>query len=221
MKILFKYVLTFLCIIAMTNNIIAQFVNQTLTFLPSNPTTTDNIKVVSENQFGNTSCNMTSSTITSTNYKIDVTAYHNIGLNNAICYTKDTITIGSFAPGAYKLVYTIRHTSTNNQYGKDSLNFTITGPNGVKETEALQHLKLYPNPVKDVLIIESAQPSLTEDLDYTLVTILGQELADKKSKASILKDNTLAINIKDLPAGIYFIRFNYKGQFLTKKIIKE
>lgn len=217
MKKTLKHILSLIFLIALFYNASAQFVSQTLTLLPTSPTNTNIIKVVSSNQFNSAGCSLTSSSVNSFNFQIYVVAYHYVGIQSSLCYTKDTVTLGNFSLGNYKLLYTIKHTVDSSYLGKDSLYFTITGPNGVKETEALQHLKLYPNPVKDVLTIETESQGIAEGLDYKLFNVVGQEVIIAKIK----EHNKQAINLKELPAGIYFIRFNYKGQSLTKKIIKE
>ncbi|MBI2721850.1 MAG: T9SS type A sorting domain-containing protein [Bacteroidetes bacterium] len=107
---------------------------------------------------------------------------------------------------------------TNNKGVIFKYNFTTVGSNELKpDNYRDKNFKIYPNPVTDVLRIESENQNITEGLEYKLFTIVGQVVVSAKVK----EHNMPTINLKELPTGIYFIRFNYKGQLVTKKIIKE
>jgi hypothetical protein len=69
-----------------------------------------------------------------------------------------------------------------------------------------ENIKIYPNPVKDELRIESG------DLKIESVEIL--DLSGKKI-------STNSIDVSPLPQGIYFVKLETEKGIVTKKIIKE
>ncbi len=83
---------------------------------------------------------------------------------------------------------------------------------GVKEqTKNKISLKLYPNPTKDKLFIESE----IESTQYINITnTLGQVMA-----SILVKEKE--IDVSSLPKGIYFISFKLESQIKTYKFIKE
>lgn len=77
-------------------------------------------------------------------------------------------------------------------------------------------LNLYPNPVTDKLYIQGSG-STAKIEEVRLFNILGDVIP-----TSILEnDNTFSVDMKDYPAGIYFIRLMIEGQEFTRKIVKE
>jgi uncharacterized repeat protein (TIGR02543 family) len=81
---------------------------------------------------------------------------------------------------------------------------------GISETESAS-IKIYPNPVKDELLIESA------DLTITKVEIL--DLSGK----TVYRFNNVKnkINVSLLPKGVYFVKLETGKGIVTKKIIKK
>ena len=78
------------------------------------------------------------------------------------------------------------------------------------DNQTANQVKVYPNPVKDILTINS------EDLkSYSVYNILGQEV--KKDNL----DSSNQINLSDLKNGIYILKLqNKENNHFTKKIIK-
>lgn len=73
------------------------------------------------------------------------------------------------------------------------LGFRYKGTIGVIEQE-FEPLKLYPNPVEDVLYIEGAE----EGSEWTFWSITGTQV-----KTGVLKEGQLSISTADLPRGVY------------------
>ncbi len=75
-------------------------------------------------------------------------------------------------------------------------------------------LKIYPNPAKDVLNIAIEELLAIETTTIKITDILGREVLDLWGSQQI--------NIKDLKAGIYFLKlYNKEKLIATEKIIKE
>ena len=96
----------------------------------------------------------------------------------------------------------------NNQYTECSGTYA-NGPTNVKETDC--QYKIYPNPVKDIIHIESS--ALYNSL--YIYNSLGNLIIEKQA-------NTSDIDISNFPNGIYFVQIiNQNGAIELIKIIKE
>jgi len=80
------------------------------------------------------------------------------------------------------------------------------------ESFSVKNLKLYPNPLKDIL-------NLSFDKEITSVSIynlFGQEVLSKS-----VKNNETSINVNGLSAGTYLLKIVSNNEVKTAKIIKE
>jgi hypothetical protein len=78
-------------------------------------------------------------------------------------------------------------------------------------------LKVYPNPVRDMLVINSTLPEKT-DLIIEIRDITGKKVREEKlEELSGVSENTL--NLSNLREGIYFLKF-YSADKKYYKIIK-
>jgi hypothetical protein len=77
---------------------------------------------------------------------------------------------------------------------------------------AAEMLKIYPNPVKDILRIESSEPIAT----INLIDIHGRVIKTMQSN-----NETFDFAVSQLPPGIYFIVIETGQKTTTRKIIKE
>lgn len=87
-------------------------------------------------------------------------------------------------------------------------------PTGINEIETLNNLKLYPNPVKDVLNIDF---TITENnpVNIQIISYTGQVISNI-SVNPYAGSNSISISTSDLTSGVYFVRINNK----TIKFIK-
>lgn len=72
-------------------------------------------------------------------------------------------------------------------------------------------LKMYPNPAKNNLFIETA---LNSDINVSVVDMLGKEVLNTK-----VVNNT--VNVSNLTSGIYIVKITEEGKTSTKKLIIE
>ena len=81
----------------------------------------------------------------------------------------------------------------------------------MNDSNSLTKLTIYPNPVKDELIIETEQGGQIE-----ITNLLGEVV----SKAFISRQKS-TINTADFSAGVYFLKLNTGREIIVKKIIKD
>ncbi len=79
------------------------------------------------------------------------------------------------------------------------------------ETETLNSISVYPNPVKEQLFINA--PTSVQLLDYKLSNAIGQSILTSKFK------NSNKIDVSQLNTGVYFISINTDKGTITKKIM--
>ena len=80
---------------------------------------------------------------------------------------------------------------------------------GITEIESAD-IKIYPNPVKDELRIESGE-----------LIIEKMEIFDITGKAIVNLKSANVINVSALPSGVYFVKIETNNSIVTKKFVKE
>jgi hypothetical protein len=76
---------------------------------------------------------------------------------------------------------------------------------------------IYPNPVKTQLTLSSSFIHSNEAVTISVMNALGEIMQQEKGKWN----NETHINIKSLPAGIYFIQLKTKSGTAVKRFVKE
>jgi len=82
---------------------------------------------------------------------------------------------------------------------------------GSSSFSQIDGLKMYPNPTKSNLFIETA---LKGDANVSIVNMLGKEVVNTK-----VVNNT--VNVSNLTSGIYIVKITEEGKTSTKKLIIE
>lgn len=109
---------------------------------------------------------------------------------------------GKFNPsiagvGSHHIVYV--YTDNNGCTNSDSVMITVDGCVGIQENGGLRVVKLYPNPVKDNLILELSE--LTTNTKLTLYDINGKEVLSEKIVSTITK-----IDMSVVTKGMYILK---------------
>lgn len=107
-------------------------------------------------------------------------------------------------------------TATSGVYGygqAEDYNIMVVaaGSLGVSESEAKSKVGVYPNPMKDILNISTADKKITEILFYS---------ADGRLVKSV-KENISAVNTDGLKSGVYVVKVKTSDSEQTFKVIKE
>ncbi|MEI8135852.1 MAG: T9SS type A sorting domain-containing protein [Bacteroidota bacterium] len=99
-------------------------------------------------------------------------------------------------------------------FSKKQLGVLVCAPLYLKERESLGLIKMFPNPVKDILVFEGI---IEKDIKVEVLTMLGQI-----SKAKILtSENKMRVDLSDLSSGVYLIKLSDSNTFILKRIVKE
>lgn len=84
---------------------------------------------------------------------------------------------------------------------------------GTKDFDIQNSFKLYPNPVKDFITIET---DLLDHAKLNIFNVTGQIILSKELKATATR-----LNISDLPSGVYMFQISNDTGTTTKKVIKN
>lgn len=86
---------------------------------------------------------------------------------------------------------------------------------GIKETDPqkIENIQIFPNPANDFLTIKLANPEFSES-KITILNPIGIEVKNMNIQNS---SGSINIDIKDIPAGVYFLRIGNE----TKMFVKE
>lgn len=84
---------------------------------------------------------------------------------------------------------------------------------GIKHNQNASEVSVYPNPVKDNLIISSTNETV---LNFEITNTFGQLIYKGNSVSA-----TTTINTSEYATGIYFIKMTVNNETVTKKFIKE
>jgi hypothetical protein len=88
------------------------------------------------------------------------------------------------------------------------------------DIESLSHndeIVIFPNPATDELSIQTELIHPDETMQVSVLNMLGELLQEEKLK----RNREAKINIKTLPAGIYFLQIKSEKESTVKKFIKE
>jgi lysyl endopeptidase len=105
--------------------------------------------------------------------------------------------------------------STGNFDSSEAVTFNIQDPLSVDEFGLDRLVRLYPNPVDDILNVTLT--STNEDLSYSIYNTLGQQV----SKGNLKANRTQSINMSHQESGIYFIKLSTPTHRMVRKIIKN
>jgi len=99
------------------------------------------------------------------------------------------------------------------------LNFDI---NCLTPTENIKNgdligFNIYPNPVENILMLQSE--NTMESIDIQLVNLTGQVVFSKK-KIDMRASQKILIDVHDIPKGIYFIKIQQNDYIWSRKLLK-
>jgi PKD repeat protein len=125
-------------------------------------------------------------------------------------------------PGATHTFLVVTHggnynVAVTNEFGcKISVGITIAHDVGINEFSANNYISLYPNPASDQLLIHTSSSRITGKAIVSIINVLGEIIQEEKLKWT----DDIIINIKSLPAGMYFLQMKTESAIDTKRFVK-
>ena len=117
-------------------------------------------------------------------------------------------------------VYTVSHT---NSFGCTSIeNFYIVVDNslGIADIDDIDFLKVYPNPTRDILVLEMNNAYVSSTAKIDLLDITGKSILHNKI-VSFDQKNKITLKTSTWAKGIYILIINADNKKIIKKIIKH
>jgi len=129
-----------------------------------------------------------------------------------------TVTLTAFGADSTQHVFTANiNLSTQEFNGQPAVNFLSASEDAIPTVPGL---KVYPNPVSDELFVEFETKIPGTEYLVGIWTLDGKAL-QFKSNIALQGLNQTLINLRDLPSGIYILRFQTADGVKTQKIIKR
>jgi hypothetical protein len=123
------------------------------------------------------------------------------------------VTVSSTVP-ASATVFQLQFRAYNGATASfDNISFSSPGASvlSTNSFSQIDGLKMYPNPTKNNLFIETA---LNSEINVSVINVLGKEVINSK-----VSNN--AVNITGLTPGMYIVKISEEGKTATKKLIIE
>ena len=181
-----------------------------LKLLPANPTAFDSVKVVAYSTFPSGACMILTDSVVVVDSTVTVYAVHFHGGYAVICHSVDTISLGLFIPGNYKIYYHLEDTIPL-FIDIDTLSFTISEPIGITEYNQADPVSVYPNPSSNTTMISIDKSISVSNGFIILYNALGNQVIKEK-----ISNNSTTISIGNLPKGIYFYKIVNGSQVISK-----
>lgn len=126
----------------------------------------------------------------------------------------EKIQIDNAQPGVYTIQVTHKGSLTGGSQVFSLIASGTTGITlGVASSDFSNNIVLYPNPTRNILNFATPNDAAVENVSF--VDMLGKEI---KMNSSVVNN---AVSVESLSKGVYFVKFQYQGQVIVKKFIKE
>ena len=126
----------------------------------------------------------------------------------------ETVALGSLA-GQSNVVLRFRGISN---YGNNLFIDEVSIPNAVSVLEPTSlPLRMYPNPVKDVLVVEV--PEQVGSATIEVLNSLGQVVLRQQHNAQ--EGSRANVQVASLPVGIYTVQISHEAGLFTNKVVKQ
>jgi hypothetical protein len=209
-----KILITLLFVVLLTNNLKPQISTiDSLEIIPSNPTTSDSVKVICRATFSSGGCPLKSFSFTQNGDTINMYASHSVGVLTIICHSADTLNIGKLNAGTYKLIYTLAANSVT--YDIDTISFTVQQTVGVEfNAGSDEKVEIYPNPATNKITI-STNRLLSSETRISIFSISVQLM----KHASFQYQKQFEMDVSELNKGIYLVKIQANNGIETKKLV--
>jgi hypothetical protein len=178
-----------------------------VTHYPPNPTSLDNIYVVTEDLFTSGPCWIDSSNIVINGFDITCNAYFSVGMLAVMCTSFDTFQLGQLPDGTYQFHFNLFMSSTAQIEDSTTIVFTV-GSVGMHNTNFDIHGNLYPNPSDGIFIIKIPALVQGEVIIFRIFSLQGRLL--KEIEVGVT-ESEVVIDLSELSHGIYYYDYHQQS----------
>lgn len=216
----FKIFITIFSLSLTSYNVAAQYPGiQSLYIVPDQPTINDEVKVVIETLHNMTPCYLDTAHVNFVENEIHIETDYFTGWGASFCSTTDTVSLGVLNEGHYDLWAYFDH---NNFQDSDTLSFFIGTPtNTAVNHKSDLHLNLYPNPLKSGILNVNYTLESFSEVSLEIHDLTGKRVAQKIPGDQQPGEHNVEMDLKDLPKGLYFLRFHTGESMHLEKLIVQ
>jgi hypothetical protein len=127
--------------------------------------------------------------------------------------TSSSVVVDSNLVNQYGNSYWLIITDSNNCVNSDTIDITLTPCLGIKSSNELDKINIFPNPATDKLWIMNLEG---KSLDLNVVDGNGKEVISKQIRQGV----SIELNIKELSSGVYYLILHQCTDYRTIKFIK-
>jgi hypothetical protein len=118
-------------------------------------------------------------------------------------------------------VYTVSHTNSFGCTSIENFYLEVEGSSlDVKDIDAFDFFKVYPNPTQDILVLEMNNAFVNRTAKVDLLDITGKSILHTKTLFFNQK-NTITLKTSTWAKGVYILIINTENKKIIKKIIKQ
>lgn len=126
----------------------------------------------------------------------------------------EKVQIDSAQPGVYTIQVTHKGSLSGGSQVFSLIASGTTGISlGVTNSDFSNNIVLYPNPTRSTLNFATPNDEAVEKVSF--VDMLGKEI---QLNTTVVNN---AVSVESLSKGVYFVKFQYQGQVIVKKFVKE
>ena len=126
----------------------------------------------------------------------------------------EKVQIDSAQPGVYTIQVTHKGSLSGGSQVFSLIASGTTGISlGVTNSDFSNNIVLYPNPTRSALNFATPNNEAVEKVSF--VDMLGKEI---QLNTTVVNN---AVSVESLSKGVYFVKFQYQGQVIVKKFVKE
>jgi len=141
-----------------------------------------------------------------------------LSLPKWLTYDSKTVSLKSNTnlpvPGVYTIIMTA--TDRSGQIAKDTFNLTIDYILGVKDTEILNGIRVYPNPANESIHI--FLPLTEGNIELSIIDYLGRTVLTQKIQ-NLDNRTEFNLNTSSIPSGAYILKLKNSNSVQCKKIV--
>ncbi len=184
-----------------------------LKIIPANPASNDVVKIMCHSTHFNKLCRMTDSSVVVNDTIINISATHEIGVTDILCYSTDTIPVGILNAGNYTLIYNLNNMLSIQDV--DTIYFTVAEYTSLMKYINNNNFIIYPNPADGVFSVEINDIGKVQKIET--VNIIGETVCTVLKPAS----GVVKIDLSAYPKGIYFVKVISDEVIKTGKVILQ
>jgi hypothetical protein len=208
-----KQLLTTLCFALLTVTCYSQWINS-VTVVPSNPSTIDTVRIIVNSDFSSGTCNTSTQGLSQTGNNFSAYTLHCLGALTVICNDEDTFYLGVLPAGNYNFNVTVDqgfgfpNCSPGIVPGPNqSTQFTVINPSSILYKDLQKYgYALTPNPAKNAVTLKVMDGTQIKNSVLEIFATDGKKVLEETDLY-----NNAEINLK-LPKGIYVYRLRNENE---------